>query len=114
MTKTVASRIGLGKTRHLAVKYLWLQEVVKAKRLIVQNIQGNVTPGGCAREASERGGGEPIVAQRRGFSCSEFARPQVRNRLGRPWRVTSRQLLHNISCWSRAAAGRIRPKGAGF
>ena len=33
--KSVAFRVGLGRVRHLKVKFLWLQEAVKNKRLEV-------------------------------------------------------------------------------
>ena len=42
--KSIASRIGLGKIRHMEVKFLWLQEVVKAKKLEVRRIASAQNP----------------------------------------------------------------------
>ena len=42
--KAIASRIGLGKIRHLEVKYLWLQEVVKDRRLEIKKVHGQSNP----------------------------------------------------------------------
>ena len=42
--KSIASRIGLGKIRHMEVKFLWLQEAVKAKRVEVRKVAGNLNP----------------------------------------------------------------------
>ena len=42
--KSVANRVRLGKLRHLEVKYLWLQEVVKDRRLTVHKIPGQKNP----------------------------------------------------------------------
>ena len=38
--KSVASRRGLGKIRHMEVKYLWLQEAVRRRRLIIKKVAG--------------------------------------------------------------------------
>jgi hypothetical protein len=42
--KAMASRTGLGKTRHINVEYLWSQEVVKEKFVQVHKIPGLVNP----------------------------------------------------------------------
>lgn len=42
--KSIASRIGLGKIRHLEVKFLWIQEVVKNKKIQVRKIRGDSNP----------------------------------------------------------------------
>ena len=44
--KSIASRIGLGRVRHLEVKFLWLQEVVRDKRLEVKKVHGTQNPAG--------------------------------------------------------------------
>ena len=38
--KAIASRRGLGKTRHLELKYLWLQEVIKSGRVKMKRVPG--------------------------------------------------------------------------
>ena len=42
--KSIASRIGLGKVRHMEVKFLWLQEAVKMKRIKVMKVPGQLNP----------------------------------------------------------------------
>ena len=42
--KSMASRIGLGKVRHMEVKFLWLQEAVKNKKVELRKIAGNLNP----------------------------------------------------------------------
>ena len=42
--KSIASRIGLGRVRHLEVKCLWLQEVFRDKRFDVRKVHGAQNP----------------------------------------------------------------------
>ena len=42
--ESIASRIGLGRVRRLEVKFLWLQEVVRDKRLEVRKVHGTQNP----------------------------------------------------------------------
>ena len=42
--KSIASRVGLGKVRHMEVRILWLQEVVKAKRVQIRKVAGDRNP----------------------------------------------------------------------
>jgi len=42
--KSIASRVGLGRVRHLEVKFLWLQEVVRDRRLEVRKVHGAENP----------------------------------------------------------------------
>jgi hypothetical protein len=42
--KSIASRVGLGKVRHLEVKFLWIQEMVKGKKIQVRKIRGDSNP----------------------------------------------------------------------
>jgi len=42
--KAVVSRIGLGKVRHMEVKYLWAQQAHKAGRFLVRKIAGTRNP----------------------------------------------------------------------
>ena len=42
--KSIASRIGLGKMRHMEVKFLCLQEAVKAKRIFLKKVAGCQNP----------------------------------------------------------------------
>ena len=38
--KVIASRRGLGETRHVELKFLWLQEVTKSGRVKMRNVPG--------------------------------------------------------------------------
>ena len=42
--KSIASRSGLGRVRHVEVKYLWIQEAVRAGRPVVEKIPGKENP----------------------------------------------------------------------
>ena len=42
--KPVASRVGLGRTRHIEVRYLWLQEAVRKRKLEIRKIRGELNP----------------------------------------------------------------------
>ena len=42
--KGIASRIGLGKTRHIAVHYLWVQERVRRGDLFLYKVRGDSNP----------------------------------------------------------------------
>ena len=38
--KAISSRLGLGRLRHLEVRFLWLQEAVRRRRLVVKKVAG--------------------------------------------------------------------------
>ena len=42
--KSMASRMGLGRVRHLEVRFRWLQEVVRAGRVALRKIAGERNP----------------------------------------------------------------------
>ena len=42
--KAVAGRLGLGRTRHIEVRFLWLQEAVRRRRLAVEKVRGDLNP----------------------------------------------------------------------
>jgi len=42
--KAIASRLGLGRTRHLEVRFLWVQEKVRRGRLRVKKVLGKTNP----------------------------------------------------------------------
>ena len=44
VAKSIVSRLGLGKVRHMEVKYLWAQEAHKRKRFEVRKIAGHRNP----------------------------------------------------------------------
>ena len=42
--KSIASRTGLGKLRHVEIKFLWLQEAVRKKKVVLSKVRGDVNP----------------------------------------------------------------------
>jgi len=70
--KSVASRRGLGKLRHVELKYLWIQDVVKEGRLKVRKVDGaknvadHLTKGKSGSEMARmlRGAGAEVEARR--------------------------------------------------
>ena len=42
--KGVASRVGIGKVRHLEVRFLWLQELVQLREVRVLKVRGDANP----------------------------------------------------------------------
>ena len=42
--KAIASRIGLGRVRHLEVRFLWLQEAVAKNKLELRKVLGKINP----------------------------------------------------------------------
>ena len=42
--KSIASRTGLGKLRHLGIKFLWLQEAVRKKKVVLSKVRGDINP----------------------------------------------------------------------
>jgi len=42
--KSIASRTGLGKLRHLEIKFLWLQECVRRGKVVLSKVRGDVNP----------------------------------------------------------------------
>ena len=54
---SMAQRTGLGKAEHISVQHLWMQELVKAKRLKLTKVPGDVNPADLLTKAL---GGERI------------------------------------------------------
>jgi len=42
--KSIASRTGLGKLRHLEIKFLWLQECVRIGKVVLSKVRGDINP----------------------------------------------------------------------
>ena len=42
--KSIASRTGLGKLRHLGIKCLWLQECVRRGKVVLSKVRGDINP----------------------------------------------------------------------
>eukprot|EP00435_Cladocopium_sp_Y103_P050139 s115_g15.t1 len=50
--KAFASRVGLGKQRHVMTRYLWLQQVVQAERAVIKKIGTHHNPSDILTKAS--------------------------------------------------------------
>ena len=42
--KAIASRTGLGRVRHLEVRYLWVQDALKDGKFMVVKVRGDLNP----------------------------------------------------------------------
>jgi len=42
--KSIASQTGLGKLRHLEIKFVWLQECVRRGKVVLSKVRGDVNP----------------------------------------------------------------------
>ena len=42
--KSIASRLGFGKLRHLEIKFLWLQECVRRGKVVLSKVRGDIHP----------------------------------------------------------------------
>jgi len=42
--KSIASRTGLGKLRHLEIKFVWLQECVRRGKVVLSKVRGDMNP----------------------------------------------------------------------
>ena len=42
--KSVASRVGIGKIRHLDFKFLWIQEAVRGEKISIRKVRGVENP----------------------------------------------------------------------
>ena len=54
---SMAQRAGLGKAKHIQVQHLWMQELIKAKRLKLAKVPGDINPADLMTKAL---GGERI------------------------------------------------------
>ena len=46
--KAIAARTGLGRVRHLEVRYLWVQDALKKGKFIIEKVRGDINPGDLA------------------------------------------------------------------
>ena len=53
--KSIASRVGLGRVRHLEVKFLWLQQVVRDRRLEIRKVHGADNPANVLTKSKSAG-----------------------------------------------------------
>jgi hypothetical protein len=80
--KSVASRRGLGKLRHVELKYLWIQDVMKEGRLKVRKVDGannvadHLTKGKSGSEMARmlRGAGAVVEERRVAAEISGISR----------------------------------------
>ena len=63
--KSIASRVGLGRVRHLEVKFLWLQAVVRDRRLEVRKVQGTENPADVLTKPKSAEEATQVISARR-------------------------------------------------
>ena len=61
--KAVASRRGLGKLRHIELKYLWVQELVQEHRIAIKKINGLDNPADCLTKPKDFKCFEPLLSR---------------------------------------------------
>ena len=61
--KAVASRRGLGKLRHIELKYLWVQELVQEQRIAIKKINGLDNPADCLTKPKDFKCFEPLLSR---------------------------------------------------
>ena len=66
--KSIASRTGLGKLRHLEIKFLWLQEAVRRKKVVLSKVRGDVNPADVLTKPKSLDGMKQLL----GFSCIDW------------------------------------------
>ena len=52
--RAIATRSGLKRARHMEVRYLWIQEVVSKKRLVILKINGKANPADVLTKSMSR------------------------------------------------------------
>ena len=61
--KAVASRRGLGKLRHIELKYLWVQELLQEQRIAIKKINGLDNPADCLTKPKDFKCFEPLLSR---------------------------------------------------
>ena len=72
--RAVASRTGLGKVRHLEVRYLWVQEALKGKRLQVKKVAGVDNPADVATKGLNEVDGARLLGSVGGMAVPRATR----------------------------------------
>ncbi len=74
--KSIASRVGVGRVRHLETKHLWIQEAVKDKKFTIKKIPGEKNPSDILTK--------PLSHEEMRWKL-ELVGAEVRQREGRRW-----------------------------
>jgi hypothetical protein len=93
--KSIASRIGLGKLRHLEVKFLWIQDMLKNKKIQIRKIRGDANPADnltkpkTIRDMNQNGMLKSVGAEvlKRNVQRSMWADIEDDNNIKGPWGV---------------------------
>jgi len=86
--KSIASRTGLGKLRHLGIKFLWLQEAVRRKKVVLSKVRGDINPADVLTKPKSLDDMKQLL----GFSCIDWCGRELVNSIGnnfvsdRTWR----------------------------
>ena len=63
--KSIASRFGLGRVRHLEVQFLWLQAVVRDRRLEIRKVHGTENPADVLMKPKSAEEATQVISARR-------------------------------------------------
>ena len=70
--KGITSRVGIGKVRHLEVRYLWLQEAVQQRAVQVLKIRGDQNPADVMTKAKAFGDAAELLRNVNVYSHSSW------------------------------------------
>jgi hypothetical protein len=70
--KGITSRVGIGKVRHLEVRYLWLQEAVQQREVQVLKIRGDQNPADVMTKAKAFGDAAELLRNVNVYSHSSW------------------------------------------
>jgi len=86
--KSIASRTGLGKLRHLGIQFLWLQEAVRRKKVVLSKVRGDINPADVLTKPKSLDDMKQLLD----FSCIDWCDRELVNSIGnnvvsdRTWR----------------------------
>ena len=100
--KAIASRVGLGRVRHMEVKFLWLQEVVKAKRVVLKKVAGTRNPADALTKSKSFDENSDLLRLVGVEVSSRQSEARVRGGVGLAPRGTGRGGVSGYPCHMRA------------
>ena len=79
--KSISSRIGLGKIRHLETKFLWVQQALKKRRFVIRKIPGRLNPADVLTKPMSIGDMDGLLAR---VGAKAVRKPEKSNRVAKP------------------------------
>jgi hypothetical protein len=74
--RAVASRTGLGKVRHLEVRFLWVQEALRDGRFVIQKVAGTENPADIATNGFGEADASRLLGAVGGCAVARGRRPR--------------------------------------